>query len=98
MGFVLTEADSVLLTQLGALKRTVSDVVSRLQGARTGHLDIFILIIEAFRLQSPIRIQWSQNGAQGGASTGYKKAGDVSYQMVSIEFPKDKKRPEIQLT
>lgn len=62
MGFVSTEADSVLLTWLGGLKSTISDIVSRVKGARTGHLEIFIPTVEALWLQSPVRF----NGARTG--------------------------------
>ena len=50
MGFVSTEADSVLLIRLGGLKSTVSDTVSRVKGARTGHLEICIPAVEALWL------------------------------------------------
>lgn len=65
MGFVSTEADSVLLTRLGSLKSTVSDMVSRVKGARKGHLEIFIPTVKASRLQSPDRF----NGARMGPQT-----------------------------
>ncbi len=64
MGFVSTEADSVLLTRLGGLKSTVSDIVSRVKGARTGHLEIFILTLEALRLQSLVRFDGARMGPQ----------------------------------
>ncbi len=47
MGFFSMEADSVLLTRLGGLKRTLFEIVSRVKGARTGHLEGPNLIFEA---------------------------------------------------
>ena len=64
MSFVSTEADAVLHTGLGGLKSTVSDIVSRVKGARTGHLETFIPTVEALRLPSPVRLNGARMGPQ----------------------------------
>ena len=50
MGSVSIKANTVFRIRLGGLKSTVSDIVNRIKGARTGHLKTFIPIIEALRL------------------------------------------------
>ena len=83
MGFVSTEAGSVLLTWLGDLKSTISDIVSRVKGARTGHLEIFTPTVEALWLQSPVRFNVARMGPQG-----VKRQQDIKKPVMSpVEWP-----------